>query len=384
MVLHAAAGCAAGAVASGNCSAGAIAEGLQELAGKPIEELAGDSQRATAVVGLVAAIGAALSGASADAISEAANIAETAHRFNYLAHEEKLAELRAEKQLKACKADPATCTLHQVNGLQQTITRLQTLDKLRDAQLLLTCSAGNRLECASLLRASWDALQSYPGAARRYRSKEAYLTSLGVDPNDMAASAAAIDKLRRQVDGIIGNRDAREVQAQLDALGLGAAGGAIAAGGMIIATDAIPAALDCLKSAYCANQMAIALGEAAAGDALGGASLAPAITTAGGTLVLRKGDEILGVIDEATGKLVNLGDDAAEAAGTGRLGRVSGEGAGAADAANRTLGELFSGNRTPKASELSAWAEKQGWTPSRTLNGPLKYTDFKGYRTADY
>ena len=44
VVLHAAAGCAAGAAATGNCAAGAIAEGLQELAGKPIEALAGDSQ----------------------------------------------------------------------------------------------------------------------------------------------------------------------------------------------------------------------------------------------------------------------------------------------------------------------------------------------------
>ena len=77
VVLHAAAGCAAGAVATGNCGAGAIAEGLQELTGKPLEDLLGDSPRATAVVGLVAAIGATLSGASATDISEAANIAET-------------------------------------------------------------------------------------------------------------------------------------------------------------------------------------------------------------------------------------------------------------------------------------------------------------------
>ncbi len=55
--------------------------------------------------------------------------------------------------------------------------------------------------------------------------------------------------------------------------------------------------------------MGIALAEASAGDALGGASLTPAISVASGMLILRKGDEVVGVIEQATGRAVSLSDD---------------------------------------------------------------------------
>ncbi|RLQ87359.1 hypothetical protein D8780_03180 [Notoacmeibacter ruber] len=55
--------------------------------------------------------------------------------------------------------------------------------------------------------------------------------------------------------------------------------------------------------------MGIALAEAWAGDALGGASLSPAISVASGMLVMRKGDEVVAVIEQATGKAVSLSDD---------------------------------------------------------------------------
>ncbi|WP_143181465.1 hypothetical protein [Pseudovibrio exalbescens] len=42
------------------------------------------------------------------------------------------------------------------------------------------------------------------------------------------------------------------------------------------------------------------------------------------------------------------------------------------------VGDFFSGGRTPRASDLSSWAESQGWTASQTANGPLKYTDSSG------
>lgn len=47
-------------------------------------------------------------------------------------------------------------------------------------------------------------------------------------------------------------------------------------------------------------------------------------------------------------------------------------------APNRTLGDFFSGGTKPKASDLKSWAEAQGWSPSQTANGPLKYTDSNG------
>jgi hypothetical protein len=43
----------------------------------------------------------------------------------------------------------------------------------------------------------------------------------------------------------------------------------------------------------------------------------------------------------------------------------------------RGLDNLFR-DRTPKASEVEKWAQKQGWTRSQTENGPIKYTDNNG------
>ena len=40
--------------------------------------------------------------------------------------------------------------------------------------------------------------------------------------------------------------------------------------------------------------------------------------------------------------------------------------------------DLFKAGRIPKASELKNFAEQQGWKPSQTANGPLKYIDENG------
>ena len=42
------------------------------------------------------------------------------------------------------------------------------------------------------------------------------------------------------------------------------------------------------------------------------------------------------------------------------------------------LSSLFNGNTKPNASDLKKYAENQGWTYSRTENGPIKYTDENG------
>lgn len=47
---------------------------------------------------------------------------------------------------------------------------------------------------------------------------------------------------------------------------------------------------------------------------------------------------------------------------------------------SRTLADLFKDGRTPKASELGDWAERQGWTRTQTENGPPKYLDQNGVR----
>jgi len=42
------------------------------------------------------------------------------------------------------------------------------------------------------------------------------------------------------------------------------------------------------------------------------------------------------------------------------------------------FGNLFEAGRTPKASELKQYAESQGWRPSQSEGGPLKYIDENG------
>lgn len=44
----------------------------------------------------------------------------------------------------------------------------------------------------------------------------------------------------------------------------------------------------------------------------------------------------------------------------------------------KNLDELFQAGRTPNASELIKYAQQQGWKPTQTANGPLKYVDSNG------
>ncbi|WP_204903116.1 hypothetical protein, partial [Pseudomonas syringae] len=42
------------------------------------------------------------------------------------------------------------------------------------------------------------------------------------------------------------------------------------------------------------------------------------------------------------------------------------------------IDKIFQTGRTPKASELKQYAESQGWKPTQTDGGPLKYVDENG------
>ncbi len=59
---------------------------------------------------------------------------------------------------------------------------------------------------------------------------------------------------------------------------------------------------------------------------------------------------------------------------------ASGAGAVAQETAVGAKGidNIFEAGRTPKASELKEYAEAQGWKPSQTDGGPLKYVDENG------
>lgn len=301
ILLHAALGCTTGAVASNDCLAGAIGGGLQEVLGKPISELLEDPATQTQVIALLSGGAAALAGAGASGIGAAAHAASTAHTYNYLAHDEMLAKLRAEDALGECHAQASTCTGPQMDQLQAEIDRLDALDTMRDTQLVLTCNYGNSVDCMRLMGEANRAVISYQTAQYNYETKEQYLASLGVNFAGMVGEYLEIDQLREEVSRQIYSREGQELSATLNAFGIGAAGGAIAAGGYVIAIEAIPAALGCFSYPVCFNQMGIAVAEAAAGDAFAGTTLVPAISVAAGALILRKGDQIIGAIDQATG-----------------------------------------------------------------------------------
>ncbi|MCP1444010.1 filamentous hemagglutinin [Pseudomonas sp. GGS8] len=82
----------------------------------------------------------------------------------------------------------------------------------------------------------------------------------------------------------------------------------------------------------------------------------------------------VGVTASGGGAAVDAGASASTGAGAGEtiLGEA-GENAGA-----KGIDKIFETGRTPKASELKEYAEAQGWKPSQTDGGPLKYVDENG------
>jgi hypothetical protein len=76
--------------------------------------------------------------------------------------------------------------------------------------------------------------------------------------------------------------------------------------GIAIAPEAYAA---CVANPAACAELFTAAGEIAAGDALAGTTLAPTVTVAAGMVVLREGDQIVGVVDEATGKAVKFTQD---------------------------------------------------------------------------
>lgn len=85
-------------------------------------------------------------------------------------------------------------------------------------------------------------------------------------------------------------------------------GGAAA---VAIAPKAVQLIKSCVANPVCWNEVRIAAAEFAAGDALGAGSLAMSVAT-GGKLVLKKGDEIVGLIDDTLGRLARVSDDASD------------------------------------------------------------------------
>lgn len=111
---------------------------------------------------------------------------------------------------------------------------------------------------------------------------------------------------------------------------------------------------------------------------------------AAGTTAAKKKDETdggdtlvaLGSLQRGGGG--NSGGSGGKGGGSGRSGNRN-DGEGLKEKFNRAsresasgLKNLFANGQKPRASEVRAWAEAQGWTKKQTPNGPLKYVDEKG------
>jgi len=87
---------------------------------------------------------------------------------------------------------------------------------------------------------------SYPAVHGQYAAREQYLASLGPNAREVFAGLSSeyqqIDQLRQTVSVVIGQREAAELAVHLRGLGLGAGAGATA-GGLLVASSAIPVAL---------------------------------------------------------------------------------------------------------------------------------------------
>jgi filamentous hemagglutinin len=135
VVLHAAVGCAAATLGSGECMAGAIGSGLAELIGKPLAEAIPDPARQTALLSLIAGAAGAIAGGSADALNAAASQAATTHQNNYLNHAE---EQEFTQALAACqRGDQSAC---------QRADALRDLSDQRD-QTLEACVGQSSQTC---------------------------------------------------------------------------------------------------------------------------------------------------------------------------------------------------------------------------------------------
>lgn len=100
---------------------------------------------------------------------------------------------------------------------------------------------------------------------------------------------------------------------------------------------------------------------------------------AGAGAVGKAGGKVTAKVSEAVSK--KLDDVLKEANERALLGK-NGEGTVGSGhtVAPKSIDKIFETGRTPKASELKQYAEAQGWKPTQTNDGPLKYIDENGIR----
>ena len=191
--------------------------------------------------------------------------------------------------------------------LQAKITLLDGLDRSRDLAYSQACAEQGMYQCLAQQRSKYIKAQATFMDAHRRLGDAGYLDAYGdvfSEVQEEFNSGLDIDRLA-MLDSLDSSLTLWKEISQ--ALGIGAAGGAAAAtavfGGKSIAV--------CLANPICRVEVGTAITEAAAGDALGGASLLPVVV--GGKVAVVSGGKVVGFIDEATGSFKRAADAAYDA-----------------------------------------------------------------------
>ncbi|MDD8024789.1 MAG: hypothetical protein PHX82_16990 [Paracoccaceae bacterium] len=309
VLLHGLAGCVAAEAQGADCAAGAaggiagaIYSGMQKApergsyASDAAYQAAFASWKTDVLAkGELVSLGAAwiASGGKAENVGAANLVSNSAIANNYLYHEEAALRARSRQELEACTSAPDSCSDQRIKELMGTIAALDSVDAARDLEYRNACTNDGTLACLAARRRYIDAQASFI-EANRTLGDQGDLAEYGDIFADIQAefqSGLATDRLAVEA-GI--QRGIDFTARNLEALGSGAAGGAVVAtayfGGAALA--------GCLANPVCRTEVSVAIAEAAAGDALGGATLVPVVVA--GRVALTQGDTVVGFIDEAT------------------------------------------------------------------------------------
>ncbi|MEJ8561543.1 DUF637 domain-containing protein [Yoonia sp. GPGPB17] len=296
MLAHAVAGGLAAEAAGGSFADGAMAAALAEALGPVVGGSGLSSDRQIELQRLLGTTAILLANdGDAEGAGIAAGIAASAHENNYLNHEETVLRARAKRQLEECQAETISCTDEVFLELQGTIALMDLLDQARDTEYLTACGGMGQLQCLAA-RSRYIEAQATFMEANSTLGNEGYLSAFGDVFDDVQVefqSGLAVDR-QAMINGV--QKGVDFTQRNLNALGGGAAGGALLAtayfGGAAIA--------QCAANPICRTELSVAIGEAAAGDALAASTLMPVVAVAGKTAIV-VGDDVVGFIDEATG-----------------------------------------------------------------------------------
>ncbi len=274
------------------------------------EDQAAKDAQETRTAGLISGLaGSLFSEGDFTNASLAGSVGASAYRNNYLTHQE-AADLQAE--LALCEQDE-TCDPYDVIEKYRDISRQNDVDLLAECAADMACinerlqEVATSADFAGLIADQPDLYGEIEGSIRPGEE-------VGVRIDDILRGTplnATAEELF--CEGVVGS----DCDAILQDMGLERGlyvGGALVAGAAVaVAPEALVMLGNCLENPVCLNELGIAVAEASGGDALAGGGIALTVAT-GGKLVLKAGDEIVGLIDDA-GRVLTRVDDVADGAG---------------------------------------------------------------------